>query len=1180
MKPKRLLPLLFLILPSTNSMSVAREVPFGGIHEIATDVLGVGAVLAVDLDRDIDGDPDLVAALEDDDKIAWYRNLAGNGSFGSQQVISASADQPRSLDAGDIDGDGDQDLASASGDGQIAWYENRLNEPSNDFGPLQKIPSDPKEALCVHLADFDKDGDLDVLSGGTEMDIVAWHENRLNEMTNDFAPSQTLTDELPRPVSVVTGDMDGNGTLDVIVASEGGDRVAWLSNKGDGTIAGGKTIGGPASDVKSVSVADVDGDGDLDVLAAVAGDDAVVWYENDGSGDFSDAQEITDQANGASHVTAADLDRDGDLDVFATSENDGKVAWFENTDSAGTFGPEKTIRPGAIGTRSVTPADIDNDGDLDVVFASSASIERVFNETIHRSASFPIRHTVDPDFDGARSVYAADMDSDGDVDLLGAATNPGSIAWWENDGTTQVANWTEHVVDDDYMTAVSVHAADINCDGKMDILGASRGDSKVTWWENDGTNNASNWTEHSTTLVFPKSVSAADMDSDGDIDILATSDDNNQVLWFENDGADNLSNWTKHTVDSMFMGASSVYAADIDGDGKTDLIGSAFDGDLIAMWRNDGTNNVGNWTEHTIDASVDGPSSVHAADVDGDSDLDVIASINRDSDVVWWENTRNLSNWPKHTVDDFFGGTTSVYGSDMDCDGDVDIVAAGGIEDAIHWWENDGNLISPTWTEHAVEDSIDNPRSIHVSDMDGDGDMDVLGAASADDDITWWENRGGQFALMTEDLVSFATAVAGTSGVAVLGVTATHRGRVGDSPSELTSLELLLEDEEGEALSAFHANILISSIRVYLDNNSGAFEAGSDSLVTTLEDLSSGTQTITFDDGDPLARIPVSGERYYFVVLDLDSKAYPSVWPDFRITHLTESTSKAEDFENDNPLQLEYTPNVISSTFEIVQQVDFALSHTESVDPVQAGSGLGNLVYQIDVTNHGPSSANTVSGQIALTLPEGATVESISDGVLLQGSNAVPSIIWSIGSLSVDATETTTIAITVDSSAQAGTDVIGFTASASTLNGTVINPDDDETSEFTSILAAPPTDTPTNTPTGTPTLTPTPTETSTNTMEVILTETPTPTEDLTPTPTETSTDGPSPTPTDTPTDGPSPTPTETPVSGLGGYDVQPQPVLDGKIDARDLIEWLQRIQNNMEDSQLLFGFSQYWQAEE
>jgi hypothetical protein len=81
---------------------------------------------------------------------------------------------------------------------------------------------------------------------------------------------------------------------------------------------------------RSACAADLDGDGDLDVLSASENDNKIAWYANDGTGRFGPQQVITTEADGAESVYAADLDGDGDLDVLSASARDDKIAWYEN----------------------------------------------------------------------------------------------------------------------------------------------------------------------------------------------------------------------------------------------------------------------------------------------------------------------------------------------------------------------------------------------------------------------------------------------------------------------------------------------------------------------------------------------------------------------------------------------------------------------------------------------------------------------------------------------------------------------------------------------------------------------------------------------------------------------------------------------------------------------------------
>jgi hypothetical protein len=129
---------------------------------------------------DGDGDMDVLSASSLDSKIAWYENTDGAGSFGAQNVISTAANGAKAVYATDIDGDGDMDVLSASGNifsSTIAWYEN--TDGNGTFGAQIVISNDPSAASTVYATDIDGDGDMDVLSGGGNFlsSTIAWYEN-------------------------------------------------------------------------------------------------------------------------------------------------------------------------------------------------------------------------------------------------------------------------------------------------------------------------------------------------------------------------------------------------------------------------------------------------------------------------------------------------------------------------------------------------------------------------------------------------------------------------------------------------------------------------------------------------------------------------------------------------------------------------------------------------------------------------------------------------------------------------------------------------------------------------------------------------------------------------------------------------------------------------------------------
>ena len=361
---------------------------------------------------------------------------------------------------------------------------------------------------------------------------------------------------------------------------------------------------------------------------------------------------------------------------------------------------------------------------LGLVFAIVASI------SLNSFAEIEFtKHTIKSDFAGANFCYAADVDGDGDIDVLGTAQDADDIAWWENDGSQ---NFIFHMIKNNFSQPYCVYTADVDSDGDIDILGAARAAKDITWWENDG---SENFTEHIIDGNFNKAtyVFAADVDSDGDIDVLGTADSDDEIVWWENDGSQNF---TKHIIDGSYDEAICVRALDFDLDGDIDVIGAAKRADDISWFENDGSQN---FTKHTIADNFDGVRCCYAVDLDGDGDIDMLGAAENADDITWWENDGS-QNFTEHTIIGDYNGAFCVYAEDMDGDGDIDVFGAAKNEDDITWWENDG---SQNFTEHTIDGDFGNAKCVFAKDIDGDGDMDVLGAAYGDHDITWWENLAG-----------------------------------------------------------------------------------------------------------------------------------------------------------------------------------------------------------------------------------------------------------------------------------------------------------------------------------------------------------------------------------------------------------------------------------------------------
>ena len=164
--------------------------------------------------------------------------------------------------------------------------------------------------------------------------------------------------------------------------------------------------------------------------------------------------------------------------------------------------------------------------------------------------------------DGAISVFATDVDGDGDTDVLSASYYDDKIAWYESDGGSP-PSFTERVISTAAQNAFSVFATDVDGDGDTDVLSASWRHNKIAWYESDGGSPPA-FTERviSTAAIGAHSVFATDVDGDGDTDVLSASINDDKIAWYEN------------TAPSIVCGDGVIEGAEACDDGFTDECGT------------------------------------------------------------------------------------------------------------------------------------------------------------------------------------------------------------------------------------------------------------------------------------------------------------------------------------------------------------------------------------------------------------------------------------------------------------------------------------------------------------------------------------------------------------------------------------------------------------------------------
>uniref|UniRef100_UPI0034E009C6 FG-GAP-like repeat-containing protein n=1 Tax=Candidatus Thiodubiliella endoseptemdiera TaxID=2738886 RepID=UPI0034E009C6 len=903
--------------------------PFNGI-----DVGITSSPTLADIDGD--GDLDLVVG-ENYGTLKYYQNT-GTTSNPVYEAKTGDDNPFNGIDVGyystptlaDIDGDGDLDLVVGEVYGTLKYYQNTgttsnptYEAKTGDDNPFNGI--DVGDSSRPTLADIDGDGDLDLVVGEAD-GTLKYYYNQQPYSVDGQAPTPTATNlwtlsNIPAGQSAFkAGDVISlaltmsetlklNNTtgskvviagkdfvLDKTASTTAGDKklvFKYSVQAGDNIAATDFDIDNPTSDItlnnitdvagnapvftadrvvlakveyiektgsgnnpfegidvgyySTPTLADIDGDGNLDLVVG-KNDGTLKYYQNTGttSNPAYEAKTGGDNPfNGidvgySSSPTLADIDGDGDLDLVM-GKNDGTLKYYQNTGT--TSNPAYEAKTGGdnpfngidVGYfSSPTLADIDGDGDLDLVVGENYGTLKYYQNTGTTSnPAYEVKTGDSNPFNGIdvgnfSAPTLADIDGDGDLDLV-VGDSDGTLKYYQNTGTTSNPAYEAKIGDDNPFNGIDVGRysapvlADIDGDGDLDLV-VGKYDGTLKYYYNqqpssvDGqapTPTATNsWTlsdipagqsafktgdvisltltmsetlklnnttgskvviagkdfvldkTASTTagdkkLVFKYSVQAGDSIASTDFDIDNPTSD--ITLNNITDVAGNAPVFTADRVvltktkleyiektglgNNPFEGVKGYISvptlADIDGDGDLDLVVGEQNGTL-KYYQNTGTTSSpayeaktgGNNPFNGID--VGGYSSPTLADIDGDGDLDLVVG-ERNGTLKYYQNTGTTSN-PAYEVKT--GGSNPFNGIDVgnaaspilvdiDGDGDLDLVVGKG-SGTLKYYQNTGTTSNPAYE---VKTGGSNPfNSIDVgdfatptlADIDGDGDLDLV----------------------------------------------------------------------------------------------------------------------------------------------------------------------------------------------------------------------------------------------------------------------------------------------------------------------------------------------------------------------------------------------------------------------------------------------------------------------
>jgi hypothetical protein len=331
----------------------------------------------------------------------------------------------RWMDAGDIDGDGDLDVATAGGYGTEGSLAVLRNGGPAVFS-LAATFQEPYSPGGIKLRDLDGGGSLDLVWGDFNApNGVPLHVHyRLNNGVGNFGPSVTVPMSMADINDVHAIDLNGDGRLDIVASDSLRDEIKVALNLGGGVFSSPAAYAGPSGPTQIV-FGDFDGDGKVDV--AVTGPEPYGYshevgvLRGNGDGSFQ-AVAIYTVDDGPYAIATADLNGDGHLDLVTANrgfENDRQPSLsvlIGNGD--GAFQPEQRHVSSALTNPSqVIAVDADGDGDNDLLVSNYASHDLSFFANRGDGTFEPhVRYGVDTEFTDFRY---ADFDGDGIRDIAG-----------------------------------------------------------------------------------------------------------------------------------------------------------------------------------------------------------------------------------------------------------------------------------------------------------------------------------------------------------------------------------------------------------------------------------------------------------------------------------------------------------------------------------------------------------------------------------------------------------------------------------------------------------------------------------------------------------------------------------------------------------------------------------------
>lgn len=733
-----------------------------------------------------DGKKDVAKLISNYDGDVWVDQISillsnGDGTFKTAIVstLAVSSDDP--ILAGDLNGDGKDDILQVHPSGTPATVDVYLSKGDGTFATAVNAPLSAFSLSGGVLTDVNGDGKLDLLMVDSESHAVVSYALGNGDGTFQ-APLVLASLGGTAPYNIFFADFNGDGKMDFAGQTEGGQITVYLSS--GSTYASYNLTESNYKPCNNIA-ADLTGDSRPEIISANCNDDSITIYVNNGDGSFQNG--VYYSVPGAGYVepyglAVADFNRDGKNDVVVSLGYAGQIALFKGKGDGTLTIPTIAFSTGGYSWETPLVADFNGDGNLDIMESNDtftmAYLQGYGDGTFRTGRSyFP------PETNGDTYSYgiaSGDFNGDGIADVVvgqDADSNslPGVIVLLANaDGSLRPG-----VSYGSSRSLEYVAVGDFNGDGKLDIAAAdsSNGVIQIFLGRGDGTFTVGGTFATDTNEGSdPQSMVVGDFNHDGQLDIAVANYNGQNVGVLLGVGDGTFSIATNYALGTY---VDTIAAGDLDGDGYLDLAVTLpqTDGDTVEVLMANNDNSGTFKAPLPVAIGIGYPQSIAIGDVNGDGKADLAVTI---TNGLLFEGgvTIALGNGDGSfgTAVDFastiLGGSIAypspgpIVMADFDGDGKMDLIYSnseyGNV--AIMYGKGDGTFFDP----------IDFGSSAYswgltLADVNNDGAVDVVVANEYANGATVLLNNSGN-----KTQPGFALGVSQTSQTVAAGSSATY----------------------------------------------------------------------------------------------------------------------------------------------------------------------------------------------------------------------------------------------------------------------------------------------------------------------------------------------------------------------------------------------------------------------